>query len=187
MAYQHIPMRHTGVRFMLDANAINARQGNADLNQLELWHDNDVVTLLMPTEAYQEAAAGNDTRRSAKVSQRIAGNSGIITEDQRNLRAKIEEILFPGGAKDQGQINDAEIVYEALAWSHILVTTDGGSKRQPRGILGSREELAGLGIRVMRPQEAVEYARVKVRERDERETRVCQALGVPLPEWLGRD
>jgi hypothetical protein len=183
----YAPDRRTGVKVMLDANVINARQRDPAVNQLERWREDEVIVLLMPEVANEEAAAGNDPRRFEKAAQFVSTNSALISEEQRRRYSAIEQILFPPGVRAEGERNDVDIVYQAADWGYILVTNDGDSRRQPRGILGCRSELAAEGARIMRPQEAVDYICQQIRERDAREESNCDALGVPRPQWLGVD
>jgi len=76
--------------------------------------------------------------------------------------ASVEAILW-GKAADANQANDVEVVCEAIKWHAILVTNDGDSKSQARGILGNRRKLQDLGgIQILRPEEAVAFARGKL-------------------------
>jgi hypothetical protein len=64
------------------------------------------------------------------------------------------------------EANDVEIAFNANKYGAILVTADGGSRRQPGGILGNRVALARLGVQVMSDGEAVALVREKIQERD---------------------
>ena len=61
------------------------------------------------------------------------------------------------------------------------------SQSQPGGILGHRDQLAALGVRVVTDQEAVQRVRILLRRRDEHAQAVCARTGEPLPEWVGQD
>lgn len=180
------PQRWCGAKVMLDANAINARQANDSLNQIEAWRASGAVRQLMPEPAYIEALAGGDSRRIEKASKQVRGISHHGADEQRAWNA-IERAIFPSGAKSEGERNDVEIVFQAAAWHHVLVTSDGQSRRQPRGILGSRARLTELGVTVMRPEEFVIATRERIAKRDERIRRVCAARNEPLPSWVGED
>jgi len=78
-------------------------------------------------------------------------------------------------------------VADALRWTAILITSDGGSKRQPGGILGNRQTLRDLGITVMNDGEAVEFVLGKIEERDRLANEHSDHTGDPLPAWLGCD
>ena len=183
----YTPNRDTGVKFMIDTNAINARQRDPALNQLEAWRASGAIALLMPDHAFKEAVAGGDAAREAKASRQVRTNSARISQEQKCRYAEIERAIFPNGVMSQNQRNDVEIVYQAADWRYILVTNDGASQSQPRGILGARAELARLDVTVMRPQEAVEHIRKRIRERDSRVTTVCETRGMETPDWVGRD
>lgn len=171
---------------MLDANAINARQADDDLNQIEIWRASGVILHLMPEPAYAEAMAGGNAKREAKANKQVRGISHHDANEQQIWNA-IESAIFPGGAGTAGERNDVEIVFQAAAWGYVLVTNDGASRRQPRGILGARDDLAAMGITIMRPREFVRTTRDSIAKRDERIQRVCSAMGVALPNWLGQD
>jgi hypothetical protein len=106
-----------------------------------------------------------------------------------NTRFKvIESVLFPGGAKDENQRNDVRIVSDAIHYAAILVTNDGGSKSQPGGVLGNRDALAKrFGVRILSADEAVDFVRSKIRERDEFNRQVVQEFGGTLPDWPDAD
>jgi hypothetical protein len=53
-----------------------------------------------------------------------------------------------GGCRRRGDLNDLRIVYNALRYQYILITADAV-------ILGNRDALARLGLRVMTDAEAV--------------------------------
>ena len=78
-------------------------------------------------------------------------------------------------------------LFNAHKYERILITDDGGSKRQPGGIIGNREKLSSLGIKILRDHEAVELVRQKIIERDNRARRIASLTGKPLPEWIGSD
>ncbi len=67
------------------------------------------------------------------------------------------------------------------------MTADGGSKSQRGGMLGRREELAALGVRMMRDHEAVEYVRDEIRRRDDLARQIAAHTGQPVPDWVGED
>ncbi len=79
------------------------------------------------------------------------------------------------------------MVFNAYKYERILITDDGGSRRQSGGILGNRERLRSLGIQVMRDNEAVELVKHRIIERDEFARRIASKTGEPLPDWVGKD
>jgi hypothetical protein len=100
---------------------------------------------------------------------------------------KIKEVLFPNGIKSINEKNDVEIVFNAWKYDRILVTDDGGSKKQPGGILGSRDKLAALGIKILRDYEAVELVKEKIIRRDQSALKVASYKKEPIPQWVGKD
>lgn len=68
-----------------------------------------------------------------------------------------------------------------------FLSDDGGSKRQPGGILGNRDKLAALGIQGLRDHEAVELVKQKIIHRDQKAKKVVSYKDEPLPEWVGKD
>ena len=185
--WQYKPRRHTGVRMMLDANVISARQKDAFVSQLELWRDDEVIQVLMSEVANEEASQGGNETRREKAASIISTNSWNSADEARGLRASIAAAIFPNAALTEQDNRDVEIVYEAAKWHSILVTNDGLSKKQPRGILGSWRELAESGVTVMRPADAVALARQKIAERDTLVSAICRATGTPVPDWVGKD
>lgn len=182
-----MPRRLLYESFQIDANRINARGTIDAMNQLEEWRDNDVIHLDMSQVAYGEASAGDHSDRAEKAAGYIYSMTLASTPRERAQLDEIERILFPSGATTQNERNDVEVVFNALKYHRILITNDGGSKRQPGGILGNADQLRALGLRVMRDSEAVEYIRERIRQRDERARRVAAYTGESLPEWVGQD
>jgi hypothetical protein len=176
--------------FHLDANLINAKQKLEAVNKLERWRDDDVICLAMAGVAHAEAQAGagvNAEARKSKAALHIftINDAGEAKED--DTYARVERILWDE-ATDDNQANDVEVVCEAIKWHAILVTNDGGSKSQPGGILGNREKLYQyFGVLIYRPEEAVQFIRSKVAERDEFNVQVAAQTGQAAPEWTGQD
>lgn len=75
----------------------------------------------------------------------------------------IEKAIFPEGAKTPNQKNDVDVVFNALKYCGILITRDGASRRQRGGILGAANQLAPHGLRIMTPEEAVDFLRSRMR------------------------
>ena len=143
--------------FHLDANAMNARQANPDLNRLEDLGRSGEVWIDYSRKAYYEASAGCEPcadKAAEHIWMELSGQPGF--EEQK--RADIARIVFLIGVKTTSQKNDVEILLTAFMCGAILVTSDGASKTQPRGILGSKAELTKIGVRVMTPNEALEEA-----------------------------
>lgn len=171
---------------MLDTNAINARQANTALNQIETWRAPGVVLQLMAEPAYCEAVAGGSDARIAKAGRQLRGISHHGRKEESAWKT-IEQAVFPSGARTDAERNNVAIVFQAQAWGYVLVTMDGNSRRQPRGILGARQELGELGVTVMRPEEFVTATRERIADRDRRLRQNCTMTGTPLPGWVGED
>jgi hypothetical protein len=173
--------------FMLDTNKINARQKLDNMNILETWKQNGVIDIIMPEVAVQEATAGNNPQRTKKAYEHIVSITLATTEEENKKLNEIRNILFPTGPIDQNQENDVNIVFNAYKYGRTLLTADGGSKKQPGGILGHKEELNAIGIRVMRDTEAVQLVKEKNKERDALAIQYSRERGTSLPNWVGKD
>lgn len=143
--------------FHLDANAVNAKQLNPDLNELERLASLGIVELEYSEVAYDEAANDKGIREAKAELHTWAGLSHQL-ELEATWRTLITNATFPNGAPSASQKNDVEILLTAKMAGAILVTSDGASNSQPRGILGSKRELEALGIKVVTPSEALALA-----------------------------
>lgn len=176
--------------FHLDANLINAKQMLDAVNQLEKWRDDEVICLAMAGVAHTEAQAGAGANADARK-RKAASHIFTINEDgeakEDDTYAKVEKILW-GEAANDNQANDVEVVCEAIKWHAILVTNDGDSNSQHGGILGNREKLyQQFCVLIYRPEEAVEFIRSKIAQRDEFNAQVAASTGKPPPAWTGQD
>src|SRR5205085_11658448 len=70
--------------FLIDANRINARQADAQMNRLEKWREDGVVEVLMSESSYDEARAGGDPRRAHKVATQIFTMTMATTPGERD-------------------------------------------------------------------------------------------------------
>ena len=182
-----MPERSLPLEFYIDANRINARQGLPNMNQLEKWHSDHVISIQMAEEAHDEASRGDSPERTRKAKSYIYSIVSPEMQAQcQHILKEIECILFPGGVQSPSQLNDVTIVFNAAHYMAILVTNDGDSSTQPNGILGNRNGLAKY-VQVMRDSEAVELVRERIRQRDERARKVASMTGQPLPEWVCKD
>lgn len=169
----------------IDANLINARQKLAAVNQLEKWADDGIICMNMSSTARTEARAGRNLDRTRKADVQIHTLTPPAEAGDTQYQ-EIEAAIFPDGAKNENQQNDIKIVNEAVNYAAILVTGDGGSKTQPGGILGNRDKLRNM-LRILSPDEAVDFVRNKIEERDKFNRRVAEEIGGELPAWTGKD
>jgi hypothetical protein len=177
----YIPILH------IDTNLINSRQKLSAVNTLEKWYADGIVLINMAGTARDEALAGGDARRTQKANQQIFTMTAPAPIDSTRFKT-IESVLFPNGAKDENQRNDVRIVADAIHYAAILVTNDGHSKSQPGGILGNRDTLTQrFGVRVLSADEAVDFVRSKIRERDDLNRQVVREFGGTLPDWTDTD
>jgi hypothetical protein len=174
-----IPLLH------IDTNLINARQKLPAVNQLEKWYKDEVVLINMSATAHREAQADGNAMRTKKANQNLY-TANPPAEAFDPLYQCVESALFPGCARNENQLNDVRIVCEAAIYAAILVTGDGGSKTQPGGILGNRHKLKDV-VKILSPDEAVEFVRQNIRERDAFNIRFVKEFGGELPPWTGCD
>lgn len=179
--------RSVYLSFMIDTNRINARQLDPHMNQIEKWRENEVIDVMMPEAAYEEARAGRDPARTRKASLHIFSMTMAGTQGEQDALRDIQQVLFPTGVRNQNEQNDVEIVFNARKYQRILITADGGSKRQPGGMLGNRAALASLGATIITAAEAEALIRKRIAGRDDRARRTAREEGTPLPDWVGHD
>jgi hypothetical protein len=177
--------RSLRLMFHIDTNLINARQKLEAVNQLEKWFDDGVVLINMSGTAQLEAQAGGNLARTRKANRQIFTVTPAADPSSAEYR-RIENALFPEGARTESERNDVRIVCDAAHYAATLVTGDGGSKTQPGGILGNRHKVANL-VRILSPDECVAFVRGKIRERDDFNARLAKEFGGEVPEWTGQD
>ena len=153
------------MRFLLDANLINARQQDPAVNELERLREQGRADLEFTEMAYMEAATGSDKRACKAAEYTWSGATNQFGQEDI-WREAIAKAVFPGQTLTANQQNDVENLLIAKLTNAIFVTRDGASRKQPRGILGSRTSLEELGIRVARPEEALALAHVALREEE---------------------
>lgn len=128
------------------------------MNELELLASKGLCELLMPKVAWSEAEKGTDILRKEKAwSYYFIGLTG--TNSQQYWFKRIENIVFPSGANNQNQINDVWILVTTREMGYPIVTNDGDSKSQSGGMLGNKDQLKALGIKVLRDFEAVKLVK----------------------------
>lgn len=175
----YIPILH------IDTNLINARQKLPMVNQLEKWFEDEVILINMSATAHGEAQADGNNMRTQKANQNISTETPPV-DTSHPLYQEVESALFPDGAHNENQQNDVRIVCEAAKYAAILVTGDGNSKAQPGGILGNRHKLTNV-VQILSPNEAVDFVRQKICERDEFNIQLVKNSGGELPPWTGHD
>lgn len=170
----------------IDTNLINARGSLETMNQIEKWFNDEVILVNMSNISFQEAQQGNNEKRTKKALSHIFTYIDEDLDQNDSMYCEIAEALFDGKPKNQNEINDIKIVWDATKWHAILVTNDGGSKKQPGGILGNAHKLTRI-VSIMSDSQAVDFIRSKIRERDEDNKKISQLTGQPLPEWHGKN
>lgn len=184
-----MPYRYVFLDFSLDANRINAMKKCPATNQLEAWGAPEVnVISINMCDVAQGEASNKSAKRYQKASQYIFDIT-LDSHRQGNEFKKIKNILFPNKSTlSPNEENDVLIILHAKHSHCILVTNDGGSKRQPGGMLGNKERiLSEIGVTVMRDTEAVKLVEEKIIERDNRARRIAERFGESLPDWVGKD
>jgi hypothetical protein len=175
------------MRFSVDTNCVNARQAIPAMNQLEIWAELELIELLTSFTAQNEMAYGNNVQRKRKAYNFIFTKTVITTEEDRHRFKTIENVLFPNGANSQNEVNDVDIVFNSVNHVTKLITNDGGSKKQPGGILGNRTALSSIGAIVLTPEEAHAEVVNAIQERDLYAKQWASFYNKPLPDWVGQD
>jgi hypothetical protein len=172
--------------FHIDSNRINARGKLDAMNHLERWKDDGVILINISGVSFKEAQAGNNPARTKKAYELIFTTTDTSIDRSSPTYKRIETAIFPDGVRDQNEENDVKIVYEAAYYPAILVTADGNSRRQPRGILGGRASLRDL-VQIMTDVEALEFIKAQIAKRDHYVRIEAAESACPLPDWVGRD
>lgn len=179
--------RHVYLDFHIDTNRINSQLKLKYMNVLEQWHERDIIYIAMSEVAQKEAVKNGDGDRAEKAYAYVATETLARTSDELKVLRQIQELLFPHGIKSRNEWNDVEVVFNAHKYFAILITNDGGSGRQPNGILGKTNKLREMGIQVLRDYEAVELVKRKIIARDQRAREFASTAGALLPDWVGKD
>ena len=144
---------------LVDTNLVNAREKNLYMNQLEYWFQNEIISYI-----YTDITIEKELKYF-RPGYKKATKKGfqILCSDNYDYLDKVTEfskIVFKNdyNCLDDNEKNDIDIIYCACNGCRILVTNDGASKKQPRGILGSRKELEEkFGLKIYRDYEIVNY------------------------------
>lgn len=172
------------LRFSFDANRINARGGLLHMNRLQRWYERGRIELLMPLPACLEAQAAGAVQR-LKTMGYLRAHPHATSPDSLERHRQIEGILFPKGVRDDRDRRDVLNVFTAHKYGGIFVTADGGSRRQPGGILGAAAGLAKLGIEVESDKDACARVERRIEEWNGIARDWAAAFGQPVPSWVG--
>src|SRR5438552_1906358 len=112
-----------GMIFQLDANRVNARGSLPNITKLEEWYLRGVVALEWSAPVYDELARDAPKgRRWRKINGRLVANPAITTPSEKRRLVEIEDIVFPGGPRDERERTDALALFTAKKYSAIFVT-----------------------------------------------------------------
>ena len=175
------------INFYLDTNRINARQNIKELNILEGLNWRGAIKLKMPLPAQNEAMQGDNKRRIEKACSNWAPIPFCETEDEKQMWVKIRDIVFPDYSGNENEKTDIDILFTVWKYHAIFITRDGESKRQPGGILGARNALDSLSIKVMTEIEALDFVKKKLKERDKLAIRRAEIMNSEIPSWVEED
>ncbi len=145
-----------------------------------------VIQINISDVSFKEAQAGRSPTRTRKALSYIFTLTDLTISPNDPLYRKIETTLFPQGTQNENQRNDVKIAYEASHYAAILLTHDGESRRQPRGILGIRHKLRDI-VRALSDTEAIAFIRKEIQERDQFNREVVRQFGGELPVWTDND
>jgi hypothetical protein len=180
-------VRYIDREFHIDTNRINSRSNLPAMNSLEHWHKNGVISIEFSEVARKEALFGGDYLRTKKANTYIFTKTLASTAEEQKWLSTIKQILFLKEEINSNKRNDIEIVFNAKKYGAILITNDGASKRN-NGILDHKNELKqALNIDVMTDEEAVDFVRELINERDKRAIILHKKYDIELPEWVGKD
>ncbi len=172
------------LRFHIDTNCINAKSKNEEMNLLEQWHKNKIISIECPTTAQTEALKGHDTQRTDKALSYVENISLSINN---TMYKEISSKIF-GDKLTENQVNDVRVIISAIEDNSILVTLDGKSKKQPGGILGNAKWLdQKFQLKVLHPKEAVALVRKYLSKRDKSALFHAKIDNSPLPNWVRND
>ena len=143
--------------FHVDTNLLNAKQGIHEMNILEKLHDEEKLTLIWSSTAQFEALNNNSNNLKQKANTHIYTINEECEEFPKSIsifQKQIFEIMEINSNSKDNDINDALIICEAEKYSAILITKDGGSNSQKKGILGRKLELSKY-VKIVTPSEAL--------------------------------
>jgi hypothetical protein len=184
--------------FQIDTNLINTRGDDDHMNQIEKWDENGIISLFFSNIAMNELNKSledfgkelknfpkNIQVKIRKRSERISGKLFRIVypDDEQHPDFKIiENILFPNGYqidKEVNERNDVCIVFCACKYRDILLTNEGDSNRQPKGMLGNASALQ-TKVKIMRASDAVNMVQSEIDKLNAYAKIYSQKTGIPL-------
>jgi len=179
--YRGMPKRNLNLIFQLDANQINARGKDTNINKLEIWHNRKIIFLEMSCLAFDEAIYGNKCR-SDKADNYTEIFPNVTWVGYNEFRNIIGNILFPNGAKKRNDKNDIDVLLIAKLSHATLITND------HKHILHNADSLLSrVGIRVISAEQAVTEIKKCIRYRDRAAMKIAKINGLNIPKWVGRD
>ncbi|SRR5258706_404549 len=177
-----MPQRNLGLWFSLDTNRINARQRDSQMNQLEAWYGKGVIDLYMSEPSAIEVKKGGAPQRHKKLQE--IGTIMLTfadTHEERVLLRKISNILFGRLPRNENELRDVEIVFNAKKYPGSLITED-------TDILNKRHELKiSLGLDVRQTSDAITLVQRRIKVRDNLARTVAAQTVAILPKWVGND
>ena len=174
------------ITFHLDSNCINARGLLPEINELEKWEKLGVIEIERPyaieEELYNDAPNGMRFKKAIS-SGYLWAKASITTTDEHHQLHAIENIVFPGGASKQGEINDLYGLFTARKYYAVFITNDGAGGKA-RGILTRKIELEKIGVVAMSSKEALAFLYKRLSELTYRERKLSKDLGEDEPAWV---
>ncbi len=172
------------LEFVLDACCVNARGRIAELNELDMWRERDVIELNWPEAAHAEALRAD---RSGHRARKVAGHLVALTyadnAEEKALLRRIQDLVFPGGVRDENERNDVLNLFVAQKYIQRLITLDGTS-RKARSPLACRAALHALGIEVVTPAEALDLLHTQLRRLAKLESDRAARERRQVAEWV---
>jgi N-acetylmuramic acid 6-phosphate (MurNAc-6-P) etherase len=130
------------------------------MNELEKMADEGKIMLNWSSTAQSEAL-NNESQNLKRKAQThiytINDEDDEFPQTPSKIQNEIFKIMEISSQSSQNDINDALIICEAHKYGAILISNDGASRSQAKGILGRRNELKDY-VQVVTPSEALEIA-----------------------------
>jgi hypothetical protein len=177
--------RNLDLIFHIDSNRIRLDEDLPNMRRLEAWEREGRIDIWIGEAASREVVAGpGGNLRRQQTMKLIHTEHHADTEEERVMHARIEQIIFPGGARNENQRRDVEHVFTSWKNGCYFITNDGASKKQPRGVLGVAADLAKLDIHVVTDEQACAIVMARWRERSKVARDWARLTGNPAPDWV---